>query len=57
VKRIVKLLVFYCFSYSEEGMETLFAGITPKLIRALIGGALQFATLELVKSETIKALK
>eukprot|EP00465_Bigelowiella_longifila_P012050 CAMPEP_0185257892 /NCGR_PEP_ID=MMETSP1359-20130426/6901_1 /TAXON_ID=552665 /ORGANISM="Bigelowiella longifila, Strain CCMP242" /LENGTH=301 /DNA_ID=CAMNT_0027843179 /DNA_START=418 /DNA_END=1323 /DNA_ORIENTATION=+ len=43
--------------YSEEGMETLFAGITPKLIRALIGGALQFATLELVKSETIKALK
>jgi len=43
--------------YSEEGVEALFAGITPKLIRALIGGALQFATLELVKSETIKALK
>jgi len=43
--------------YNEEGVKGLFAGLSPKIIRALAGGALQFATLELVKKETLKALE
>jgi len=34
---------------SEEGVAALYAGVTPKVVRALLSGAIQFSTYEATK--------